>query len=60
MLDGIYLDITNITMTRFKEKERGQQVIVKLVVVKPKVLDLLTNCLIRVLEFSVKNAMHSS
>ena len=60
MLDGVNLDITNITMTRLKEKERGQQVIVKLVVVKPKVLDLLTNCLIKMFEFSVKNVMHSS
>ena len=33
-------------MTGLKEKEIGQEVIVKLVVVNPKVLDLLANCLI--------------
>ena len=46
VLAGINLDIKNLTMTGLKGKERGQQVIVKLVVVNPKVLDLLANCLI--------------
>ena len=51
---GICLVITHLAITRLNEKQRGQQVIVKLVVVKPKGLAI---CLKRMLEFSVKNAM---
>ena len=48
MFAGTSLIIT-ILATRLKEQERGQQVIDILVVVKPKGLDLLSICLIRML-----------
>ena len=40
-LAGISVVITNLAMARLKEQQRGQQVVVKLVVVTPKELDLL-------------------
>ena len=54
---GIRLVITNLAMTRLKEQEKEQQDIVKVVVVKPNGLGLLAICLIRLLVFSVKNAL---
>ena len=48
--------MANLAMTRLKGQERGQQAIVKFVVVKPKGLALLA-CVTRMLVFSVKNAV---
>ena len=62
MLGWLSLVVANLAITRWKEQQRGQQVIVKLVIVKLNVLDKVAICLIRLYEFSVKNvvAFHAS